>query len=417
MSDVSIIARSEALTRSSTLKSDFYKAIVRRSLQNLHTGSLSIKEAGGSMHIGELNSGLHAEIHINDSAAYRHIVRGGSIGAAEAYILGLWDSPDLVDVIRLLSANMEATQGLEGFNLLKKLLASAVELWQRRNTLDGSKNNIVAHYDLGNAFFELFLDESMMYSSAIFPAPDASLEQAQQHRLSVICDKLQLNPGDHLLEIGSGWGALAVYAASNYGCKVTTTTISDEQYAKTCQRVHEAGLQDRVTVLNSDYRELKGQYDKLVSIEMIEAVGHDFYQTYFNTCSHLLKEDGLFLLQAITIADQRYEAAKRSVDFIKKYIFPGGCLPCNSVIAQHVKQDTDMMIIAVEDIGLHYAETLRHWRQRYTTALPLVEQQGFDERFRRLWMFYFCYCEGAFRERVISTVHTLMAKPRAAVSN
>jgi cyclopropane-fatty-acyl-phospholipid synthase len=415
MNDVSLHARSESLTRASSGKVDFYKRLTLRALAALKLGSLQLEDQDGLQNFGDETSPLKAHVQINDAAAYRHIIQGGTVGAAEAYILGLWDSPDLVAVIRVLSANMNAMQSLERFNLPRKLLASALELWQRRNTVAGSKGNIVAHYDLGNSFFELFLDDSMMYSSAVFPHEGASLEQAQQHKLATICDKLQLTADDHLLEIGSGWGALAVYAASHYGCRVTTTTISDEQYAKTCARVLDAGLEDRVTVLNQDYRELTGKYDKLVSIEMIEAVGHEFYQTYFRSCSHLLKDDGLFLLQAITIADQRYEAAKRSVDFIKKYIFPGGCLPCNTVIAQHVQRDTDMMIIDVQDIGLDYAETLRHWRERYTAAMPMVEQQGFDERFRRLWMFYFCYCEGAFRERVISTVHALMAKPRAGV--
>jgi len=281
----------------------------------------------------------------------------------------------------------------------------------RRNTLQGSRKNIAAHYDLGNELFELFLDDTMMYSCGIFEHPQATLQQASIEKLERVCRKLELRPADHLLEIGSGWGGLALHAARHYGCRVTTTTISREQYDRARTRVEQAGLGDRVTVLCQDYRELSGQYDKLVSIEMIEAVGHAYFDTYFEKCSSLLKPDGMMLLQSITIAEQRYAAARRSVDFIQRYIFPGGCLPSVAVISNAVTRKTDMRMLHLEDIGPHYATTLNRWRENFFARLPEVRQQGFSETFIRMWEFYLCYSEGAFLERAISDVQILFAKP------
>lgn len=280
-----------------------------------------------------------------------------------------------------------------------------------RNTKEGSRNNISAHYDLGNGFFTLFLDQSMMYSSAIYPQCDASLAEAAEFKLQRVCEKLQLKPQDHLLEIGTGWGGLAIYAATHYGCRVTTTTISREQYDFACARIKSLGLEDRIKVLFDDYRDLQGQFTKLVSIEMIEAVGHEHYDQYFSTCSALLAPDGLMLIQAITIADQRYEQAKKSVDFIQRYIFPGGSLPSIAVIAESIKRNTDLTIVQMEDIGEHYAQTLKHWREAFLAKLEQVRAQGFDERFIRMWEFYLCYCEGGFMERSIGTAQLLFAKP------
>ncbi|MEP2617567.1 MAG: cyclopropane-fatty-acyl-phospholipid synthase family protein, partial [Marinomonas sp.] len=279
------------------------------------------------------------------------------------------------------------------------------------NTKKGSKDNISAHYDLGNDFFFLFLDPTMMYSSAIYPQQEASLEEAAVHKLDRICQKLQLTEADHLLEIGTGWGGMAIHAAKHYGCKVTTTTISKEQYEFAKERVEAEGLQDKITLLLKDYRDLEGQYDKLVSIEMIEAVGHEYYDSYFSKCSELLKPHGVMVIQAITIADQRYDYARRSVDFIQRYIFPGGCLPSNQVIAHKIASKTDMQIVGLEDITEHYAKTLADWRTRFHEARHHVLDMGFDDVFCRMWDFYLAYCEGGFKERAISTGQFVFAKP------
>jgi cyclopropane-fatty-acyl-phospholipid synthase len=281
----------------------------------------------------------------------------------------------------------------------------------KRNTRDGARKNISAHYDLGNDFFRLFLDPTMMYSAALFPTDKTTLEEASIAKLEELCQQLELTSGDHLLEIGTGWGGMAIHAARKYGCRVTTTTISREQYEYACARVREEGLQDRVTVLCEDYRNLRGSFDKLVSIEMIEAVGHDFYSSYFQRCSQLLKPEGKMVIQAITIADQRYAAARDSVDFIQRYIFPGGSLPSVSVIADHLARDTDMQMIHLRDITRDYALTLAHWRERFLQAQSAVRDMGFDQTFMRMWEFYLAYCEGGFRERIIGTVQLAFAKP------
>lgn len=274
-----------------------------------------------------------------------------------------------------------------------------------------SRANIAAHYDLGNAMFETFLDPTMMYSSAVFPRPEASLEEASRHKLDRICQQLELKPSDHLLEIGTGWGGMAIHAAKHYGCRVTTTTISKEQFEYAQARVAAEGLQDRVILLLEDYRDLTGEYDKLVSIEMIEAVGHTYYDSYFRQCARLLKPQGLMLLQAITMADQRYELARKRVDFIQKYIFPGGALPSVTAILDKLTGKTDLRLINLDDITPHYAETLKRWRQNFLAARARLHELGYDEAFVRLWDFYFCYCEDGFRERAIGTVHMLLAKP------
>jgi len=281
----------------------------------------------------------------------------------------------------------------------------------RRNTRSGSRKNIAAHYDLGNEFFRLFLDETMMYSSATFARPDMSLHDAQLARLDGICRKLDLRPGEHIVEIGTGWGGFALHAAQRYGCKVTTTTISQEQYRLARERVSQAGLDGQIEVLCADYRDLSGTYDKLVSIEMIEAIGHQYFDAYFAQCSRLLKSHGAMLLQAITIADQRYESAKRSVDFIQRYIFPGSCLPSVGALSASIARASDMRVFHLEDIGPHYARTLHEWRRNLLANLPAVRALGYDDAFIRMWEFYFCYCEGGFAERVVGDVQMLLVKP------
>jgi cyclopropane-fatty-acyl-phospholipid synthase len=280
-----------------------------------------------------------------------------------------------------------------------------------RNTRLGSKKNISAHYDIGNDLFELFLDPTMMYSSAYYKDEDMSLEQASIAKLDLICKKLELGPEDHLLEIGTGWGGLAIHAASNYGCKVTTTTISDEQFVLAQARIKENHLEDKITVVKQDYRDLEGQYDKLVSIEMIEAIGHQYMRTYFNKCCSLLKPDGMMLIQAITIKDQLYKEALKDVDFIKKYIFPGGFLPSINAMVKTISDSTDMKLFHLQDIGPHYAKTLNHWRERFFEKLDEIRGLGYSDEFIRLWEYYFCYCEGGFIERDIGTVQMVLTRP------
>ncbi|WP_432217709.1 class I SAM-dependent methyltransferase [Pseudomonas kribbensis] len=386
---------------------------VLRQLAQLKHGQLVLIEDGERQVFGTPGSALLGEIHVLDAAAWGMVAGNGSIGAGEAFIHGYWSSPDLTAVVRVFVSNLEVLDGMEGgLAKIGRPLVRGLH-WLNRNTRKGSQKNIAAHYDLGNDLFEQFLDPTMMYSAAQFLSPDDSLEQAQLNKLERICQKLALEPGDHLLEIGTGWGSMALYAAQHYGCKVTTTTLSKEQYAFTARRIESLGLQDRVTLLLKDYRDLTGQYDKLVSIEMIEAVGHRFLPTYFKQCAHLLKSNGLMLLQAITIRDQRYEQAKRGVDFIQRYIFPGGALPCVQKMLEIVSRDTDMNLLHMEDFGLHYARTLRLWHENFRHAHGRLSELGYDDYFLRLWEFYLCYCEGGFLERTIGTAQLLLAKPAA----
>ena len=383
-------------------------------LKKLNVGSLEIVEGDDVFLFGvHSTAGPSAKIEVRNAGFYSALMVGGTIGAGESYMRGEWSSPNLVDVIRLMSANMSLTNGMD--SRWRNAKGWLVKLFHtlNANTKSGSKKNIAAHYDLGNDFFSLFLDKTMMYSSAVYEANEANLEQASVAKLDRICRRLSLKPTDHLLEIGTGWGGMAIHAAKNYGCKVTTTTISQQQYDYAKAWVEREGLQDRITLLLEDYRDLTGQYDKLVSIEMIEAVGHKFYPTYFATCSKLLKDDGLMLIQAITIADQRFDYAKNNVDFIQRYIFPGGALPSISVIGDCLREYTDLQFVGMEEIGFHYAKTLADWRKRFWRAIDAVRAQGFDETFIRMWDFYLCYCEGGFRERAIGTSQLLMAKPRA----
>ena len=384
-----------------------------RLLGKVEIGSLTLHEGPQSYHFGEHGNPAHphAEIHIHDAAVYAQVLSGGSLGAGEAYIKARWSSPDPVQVTRLFSANMVAMEGLDSGQSRIALLLLKIGHWLKRNTQKGSRENITAHYDLGNNFFELFLDPTMMYSAALFADPSITLEAASLAKLDEICRQLSLKPDDHLLEIGTGWGGMAIYAARHYGCRVTTTTISAEQYEYACKQVREEGLEDKVTLLCEDYRHLTGQYDKLVSIEMIEAVGHQFYKDYFETCSRLLKDNGKMVLQAITIPDRRYKEARDSVDYIKRYIFPGGCLPSLSVMAEHVSKDTDMQMVHLRDITEDYATTLARWRERFLLQTDAVEKMGFDQDFIRLWDYYLSYCEGGFRERIIGTVQLALAKP------
>jgi len=387
------------------------RAVIGR-LAKLQYGSLTLIDGDDCRCFGERRSDEpHLTLTIHDPAAWVDVACSGGLGAGEAYMAGRWHTDDLTGLARLFLRNPQVLYGLHrGTGNIMTLIN---KIWHalQRNTLDGSRRNIAAHYDLGNEMFSVFLDDTMMYSCAIFDHPQMTLQQASVEKLDRVCRKLDLQAGDHLLEIGTGWGGLAIHAARHYGCRVTTTTISREQYLMALERVQQAGLSDRVIVLCEDYRQLTGQYDKLVSIEMVEAVGHEYFDTYFGKCSTLLKPDGLMLLQAITIADQRYAAARRSVDFIQRYIFPGGCLPSVAVISDTVARNTDMRIVHLEDIGPHYATTLKHWRERFMNRLDEVRALGYPEEFIRMWEYYLCYCEGGFRERAIGTAQVLLGKP------
>ena len=379
-------------------------------LGGLAGGRVELVDALGTVELGQPD-GLAVRIEVLDPGFYRAAAAQGSVGVGEAYMDGLWRGDDLVALVRLLVINRDRLDAME--TGLARFGGWLLRGWHalRRNTRAGSRRNIAAHYDLGNDLFELFLDKSMMYSSAIFADENESLETAQWRKLERICRKLDLQPGDHLVEIGTGWGGLAVHAASRFGCRVTTTTISKEQHALAVQRVAAAGLSDRVTVLLEDYRDLQGQYDKLVSIEMVEAIGHQYLDTYLAKCASLLKPEGLALIQAITIEDHRYQQALGSVDFIKRFIFPGSFIPCVSALTGAAARASDLRLVNLEDIGPSYALTLRHWRQRFMDRLDEVRRQGYDERFIRMWEFYLCYCEGGFMERSIGDVHLLLARP------
>lgn len=379
----------------------------------LPEGCLVLKENGNLVaQCGEPNCDLHAEVDIHAPTVYKKLLLGGSVASGETYTDGLWSSPDLTNVIRLFARNVNTLDAWETKFSWLSLPVNKIQHLLRRNTPDQAKKNIAAHYDLGNTLYTHFLDESMMYSSAIYPDSNASLAKAQQHKLHTICEKLCLTPHDHLLEIGTGWGGLAVYAAKQYGCRVTTTTISEEQHAYAQEWVKREGLESKITLLKQDYRLLKGEYSKLVSIEMIEAVGKPYLTQFFNKCSSLIKPDGLMLLQSIIIDDRRYQSYQKNVDFIQKHIFPGGFLPSQLVLNQHIKAASDLSIRDLHDIGLDYAQTLDHWFEAFSHARHKLANHGYDQRFARMWEFYLKYCEGGFIERTISAVQLVLSKPR-----
>ena len=386
------------------------RAIVRRAMLRLRGGRLVIVDGGRELAFGPEDSDLHARVEVSDERAWSGLLRG-STGWGEGFVDGHWSCDDLVALARIACRNL-----------------AALDRWRRRvhpvvgpvqravglvptNTRPGARSNISAHYDLGNELFAAFLDGGMTYSCAYFSDPDASLERAQMAKLERICRQLRLGPEDHLLEIGTGWGSLAIHAATEHGCRVTTTTISREQHVYARERVRDAGLADRVTVLLRDYRDLTGSYDKLVSVEMIEAVGWQYFETFFSTCSRLLHEDGLMALQAIVIGDDQYEAEKASRSFSNKHVFPGGCLPSQRLITELIRSETDMRVIWLDEISAHYARTLEIWRQRFNDAWPELSRSGYDERFRRLWNFYLASSEAGFRERRIHDLQLLFAKP------
>ena len=410
-SSVRNIPKLPALNR--VAKPQVARELILRLFRNIRVGTLTLRDGDETFTLGndQRPEAPHAQITVHNPRAYWRVLTGGSIASGEAYIDGDWSSRDLTEVTRLFSANMETLLAMTDNQSWIMKAALKVAHFGRRNTMLGSKENISAHYELGNDFFALFLDPTMMYSAAVYPAADSTLDQAAIHKLDLICQSLELSADDELIEIGTGWGGMAIYAAEHYGCRVTTTTISQEQYEHTRAEVAARGLQDRITVLCQDYRKLEGSFDKLVSIEMIEAVGHEFYESYFQCVSRLLKPTGKAVIQAITIPDQRYDFARQSVDYIKRYIFPGGCLPSLGVIADNLARHTDLQMTQLRDITLDYARTLEAWHHSFLAQLDRVREMGFDDRFIRMWRFYLSYCEGGFRERIIGTYQITMAKP------
>ncbi len=385
------------------------RTLVRGRLGALREGRLLVREPGGATAFGP-GGGIETAVTVRDPAFYAELAFGGSVGAGESYMLGHWRADDLTALVRLLLRNREALDGMEdGLARLSAPLRVAAH-WVHRNTRAGSRRNIAAHYDLGNELYRLFLDESMMYSCALFERPDMTLAEAQFAKLEAICRKLDLRPGEHVLEIGTGWGGFALHAAARYGCRVTTTTISANQHALAVERVRAAGLEDRVTVLREDYRDLRGTYDKLVSIEMIEAVGHQYFGDFFRACDARLAAGGRMLLQAITIADQRYERARREVDFIKRHIFPGCCIPSVTALAQAMTAASRLRIVGLEDIGPHYATTLARWRENFLGREMQARALGYPETFIRMWEFYLAYCEGGFAERALGDVQMVLER-------
>ncbi|MDQ2640137.1 MAG: cyclopropane-fatty-acyl-phospholipid synthase family protein [Pseudomonadota bacterium] len=396
-------------------------ALLRR-LALLRDGQLTIHDGAETLRFGARTerSGLATTITVRSPEFWSLAAFGGTVGAGEAYIHGHWRCDDLTALVRIMVLNrhvmseMESGLAARGTAMLRRLLH-----WANRNNRRGSARNIAAHYDLGNDLYKLMLDETMAYSCGIFLTEEATLQESSLAKFDAVCRKLALTPGDHLVEIGTGWGGLAIHAAERYGCRVTTTTISREQHDYAKAKIARRGLSDRITLLLQDYRDLTGQFDKLVSIEMIEAVGARYLDTYFRKCSALLKPTGAMLLQAITLQDQYYARALKSVDYIQRFVFPGSFIPSIEAITTSLTRVTDMKVFNLEDIGPHYAPTLRLWRERFFANLQRVKELGYPDSFVRLWEFYLCYCEGGFAERQLGDVQMLLTKPdcrRAAIS-
>lgn len=386
--------------------------ILFRTLRGLREGYLQIKTPDGAWHcFGDPAAALHASIEVRDVRFFSRLLWGGNDAAGDSFVDGDWTSPDLVSVVRLAVRNLQHFEAAGGkwawISRLGKRLAHRLN----SNTITGSKRNIAAHYDLSNAFFGLFLDESMVYSSAIFPAASSSLENAQIEKIDRLCRRLKLGPHDRLLEIGTGWGAFALHAARQYGCQVTTTTISHEQHEYSAARFAAAGEAGRrITLLEEDYRKLTGQFDTIVSIEMFEAVGLAHYDDFFRVCDRLLRPDGVMAMQTITMNEQQFPDYARKSDWIQRRIFPGGELASVGEIQRSLARCTRLGLTSLEDIGMHYAYTLEEWRKRFVAAVDDVRSLGFDDAFLRMWDFYLCYCEGAFRERYISAAQLVLAK-------
>jgi cyclopropane-fatty-acyl-phospholipid synthase len=398
-------------------KAGFYENRILSLLQQMPMGELRIELPSGELvHIGNGEGNIKADIRVNHPDFFRRAVLYGDIGFGEAYTDGLWDTSNITNVIRWFLLNVEHAPSVSG-SQVKSFMLNVLRFFNkfyhksRSNSLSGSRANIAEHYDLHNDFFALFLDPSMTYSSAIFETESMSLQEAQMAKYDRLCRQLNIQPGDHVLEIGSGWGGNAIYMAKNFGCKVTSLTISAEQYKMATERVAEAGLQDQISIQLKDYRVIEGRYDKIVSIEMLEAVGHEFLDVYFKRCHELLKKGGVLALQVITCPDSRYDSLRKGVDWIQKHIFPGTLLPSVAAINKSVNKTGDLTLVDLKDIGLHYAKTLSLWHETFNKKLDQVMELGFDEIFIRKWNYYLCYCEAAFNMRNINVMQMIYARP------
>ena len=393
-----------------TLLSAVFKKIILKKFKNLQFGYIHLIDGDESYSYGDNSSEMKVEMEILSSEFYVFLGSGGLLGVTEAYTAGYWRADDIVILIRLIIKNSKVMEKLDsGWAKLIRPLNTYIHR-KRQNTLLGSKENILAHYDLSNDFYKLWLDETMTYSCGVFENDKSTLKEASIEKLDRICRKLDLKPNDNILEIGTGWGSFAIHAAKKYGCHITTTTISDAQYEYAKQRIIDEGLEGKIKLLNQDYRNLSGTFDKIISIEMIEAVGHEYVELFFEKISKLLKKNGLFALQGITFNDHKFDEYKNSVDFIKKYIFPGSCLISISQITNAIKNRTDLEVVNLEDISKHYSKTLYEWRKNFMNVLPEVKSLGFSNAFINMWEFYFIYCEAGFIERNIGDYQVIFAK-------
>ena len=405
------VESSDARTYKNSKRIALIRSLLLKVLSKASEGHFVLKENGHVVaEVGDPAAELRAEANVLDQRAYVRALLGGNTAAGEAYVDGWWTSPDITQVTRFFSRNLAMMDYWDSrFGLFLKPFKT-VRYLKRLNSKGQAKRNILAHYDLGNDLYEAFLDPKMQYSSALYASKEISLEEAQVNKLTRICEQLELKETDHLLEVGSGWGGLAIFAAKNYGCRVTTTTISDEQFAYAKNRIDSEGLSEQINLLSKDYRSLEGTYEKVVSVEMIEAVGRKYLSGYFTKLNDLLKPSGLLMLQAITIADQRYKSYRNSEDFIQKHIFPGGFLPSLFLISKIITNSTELILRDVKDIGLDYAKTLAHWHENLIDKKQFLKQIGYDDRFYNLWSYYLGYCEGGFLERRISASQILMSK-------
>ena len=388
------------------------RKIILSHFNRIKEGEITVIENSAHITFGEItaNFPVKATIEVQNPKMYLDIVAKGLNGSADAFIKGWWTCDNLTNLVRIFTRNRDAANQFESGIANLAIWIMKLSHSCRRNNLKESLRNIHAHYDLGNDFFSTFLDDTRMYSCAIFSKPESSLHEASITKIDRICKKLNLSPADHLLEIGTGWGGFALHAAKHYGCRVTSTTISKEQFVFTENLIKENGLQDQVTILKKDFRQLDGQFDKLVSIEMIEAVGYKLYKTFFQKCSQLLKPEGLLVIQAITITDNLFEESKDFIDFIKQYIFPGSCIPSITALC-NAATSSDIKLFHLEDITPHYARTLKEWRINFLKNNKQVKDLGFTNAFIRMWLFYLCYCEGGFIERQIGNVQMVFTKP------
>ncbi len=411
---VSQMADKISKAKKTSFLSSIYKKGLMKKFNQLSFGRIILFDQGESFTFGDKSSNRKVTVTVLSQEFYVFMGSGGVLGASEAYTAGFWKSDDLVTLVQIILKNKSLLKSIDSG--ISKIFLNLINTFihnKRRNTLIGSKKNILAHYDLSNEFYKLWLDPTMTYSAAFFKKNSNSLEEASIEKLDRICRKLQLSKLDKVIEIGTGWGSFAIHAAKKYGCHITTTTISDAQFEYAKQRIKEESLESKITILNKDYRDLKGKYNKLVSIEMIEAVGYEYIPEFFKTASSLLKPDGLMALQGITYNDQGFDKYKNSVDLIKRYIFPGSCLISINHITEVIKSKTDLTVVNFEDITSHYAETLKRWRINFLNSIDKVKKMGFSESFINMWEFYFVYCEAGFAERHIGDVQIIFAKSNA----